>query len=333
MRISTSQMYYSGTSNLLNGQSDLYKTQNQLSTGRKILTPRDNPVDSTLALMTKQAKDVNATFLKNQGTASDHLAFLDTQLGSVSETMQSVLERSIQGGNSTYSPEQKQAIAAELRRRFEALVDVANTRNSAGDYVFAGNRTNVQPFVVSGQSGNYKLDADPTAPPDSDPAAPLDTNRVTYQGDDGKRLLQVENSQTVATSASGQEVFMRVVDSDGKLAGRSVFDSLQNMIDVLDPPAGFTPAAGAYDQALADLHSSLDHVSRIRASFGASMNQVDSLTSAGGDLAVQYDSRLANLEGLDYTEAISRLNQQQMQLQASQQSFVKTSQLSLFNML
>ena len=104
------------------------------------------------------------------------------------------------------------------------------------------------------------------------------------------------------------------------------------MIDTLDSSSGVTPAP-SYDQALNDLHASLDHVSRIRATVGSRMNQVDSLNSAGGDLAVQYETQLANLQGLDYAEAISRLNQQQMQLQAAQQSFAKTSQLSLFNIL
>ena len=125
---------------------------------------------------------------------------------------------------------------------------------------------------------------------------------------------------------------MRVLSADGTLNGRSVFDALQNMIDYLDSSSGVTPVPD-YKQALGDLQDSLDHISRIRASVGARMNQVDSLTSAGGDLAVQYETRLADLEGLDYAEAISRLNQQQMQLQASQQSFAKTSSLSLFDLL
>ena len=125
---------------------------------------------------------------------------------------------------------------------------------------------------------------------------------------------------------------MRVMDADGNLNGRSVFDSLQNMIDALDSASGVVPTP-SYDQALDDLHSALDHVSRIRASVGSRMNQMDALTNAGADVAVQYDTRLANLEGLDYAEAISRLSQQKMQLEASQLSFTKVTQLSLFSLL
>lgn len=317
MRISTSQIFYSGTSNIINGQGDLYKTQNQLSTGRKILSPRDNPVDATLALLTTQSKEVNSAFLKNQGTAADRLGYIDTQLGAVSDLLQNVIERSVQGGNSSYSTQQKQAIAEELKRNFESLVDIANTKDGAGEYVFSGNRTNIKPFNVDGTGGNYSL---------------AGTSVVSYAGDDGRRMLQVESSQTVATTESGQEVFMRVMDANGNLNGRSIFDSLRNMIDTMDSSSGVTPTPD-YNQALADLHTALDHVSRVRASVGSSMNQMESLTNAGSDLAVQYDTQLANLEGLDYAEAISRLNQQKMQLEASQQSFVKTSQLSLFDLI
>lgn len=317
MKVSTSQMFYSGTSNMLNNQAAVYRTQNQLSTGRAILSPRDNPVDSALALMTTQAKEVNASFLKNQGTASDRLAYLDAQLEQVSDLLQDVIARSVQGGNSSYGDADKQAIAEELKRRFEGLVDLANSKDATGAYVFAGNRTNAVPFAVTGSVGNYSLAGTPV---------------VTYTGDDGQRLLQVESSQMVATSESGQNVFMRVMDADGNLNGRSVFDALQNMIDALDTSSGVTPTP-SYDQALDDLHASLDHISRIRAGVGARMNQMDSLTSAGSDMAVQYETQLAKLEGLDYAEAISRLSQQQMQLQASQLSFKKTSELSLFDII
>lgn len=324
MRISTSQMYYRGTTNMLDTQSEMYRTQNQLSTGRKILTPRDNPVDSTVALMTTQAKEVNGTFLKNQGTASDRLAYTDNLLGSVSDLLKDVIARGVQGGNSSYSDQQKQAIAEELRRRFDGLVDLANTKDGAGNYVFAGNMTNVKPFAVAGRGAGY------TDPFD------LATPSVTYSGDAGRRNLQVEASQEVATSESGLDVFVRVMDENGSLVGRSVFDSLQNMIDVLDTSSGLVPPTtrqAVYDQALDDLHAALDHVARTRASVGGRMVQMESLTNAGSDLAVQYDTQLANLEGLDYAEAISRLNQQQLQLQASQQSFVKVSQLSLFSLI
>lgn len=317
MRISTNQLFYSGTSSIQNGISDLYRTQNQLSTGRKILSPRDNPVDSTLALMTTQSKEVNASFISNQETAKDRLSQTEAQLGAVGSALQEIIERSIQGGNGTYSQIQKNAIAEELRQRLNGLVDLANAKDGAGEYLFAGNRTNTQPFAFSGNSGPY--DIDPTTG---------NVARVSYAGDDGRRELQVGAAQTIAVGESGQDVFMRVMDSQGNLVGRSVFDAVQNMIDYLEGTSSAT-----YTQALGDLNNSLDHVSRVRTTVGARLNQLDSLGNVASDMALQYDTRLSDLQSLDYAEAISRLNQQQMQLQAAQQSFARTSQLSLFDLI
>jgi flagellar hook-associated protein 3 FlgL len=308
-------MYASGTSNILTGQSDAYKTQAQLATGRKILAPRDNPVDSTLALLTTQAKDVNDTFMANQSAATSGMSYLETQLGSLTDLLGHVIERSAQGGTPSYTAQQKQPISDELKSRFNTLVDIANSTNASGEYIFSGNRTNTKPFDISGNNSTLAIYS-------------LTNLSINYSGDDGSHLIQVESSQTVKTTESGQTVFMRMKNQDGSLNGRSVFDALKNMIDYLDSPA---PVAANYTQAMDDLKIALGHVSKVRGSVGAQMRQVEALTTAGEDLSVQFESRLSKLVGLDYAEAISRLNQQTTQLQASQQSFSKVSQLNLFN--
>jgi flagellar hook-associated protein 3 FlgL len=307
-------MYAQGTANIISGQSDAYRTQEQLGTGRKILAPRDNPVDSALALMTEQAKGVNQTFMDNQGAAAARLSFMETQLGSVSDLLTSAIERGAQGGSPDYTALQRQPIADELKRYFGTLVNLANSTDGTGEYIFSGNSTATKPFVDGNPTGPHSL---------------ASNANVLYKGDDGRHLVQVESTQTVTTSESGQAVFMRVTNPDGSLNGRSVFDALKNMINSLGAP--FDPALQA--QSLEDLKNSLGHISKARGNIGAQLNQVESLTTAGTDLSLQFDTRLSKLQGLDYAEAISRFNQQTVQLQASQQSFAKVSQLSLFNLI
>ena len=93
----------------------------------------------------------------------------------------------------------------------------------------------------------------------------------------------------------------------------------------------FTTAS--YTQGVADLHAVIDHVSRVRASVGARVQALDSMTALGEDQNLQYEQRLSKLQDLDYAEAISQLTQQQVQLQAAQLSFKQINQLSLFNIL
>jgi flagellar hook-associated protein 3 FlgL len=317
-------MYAQGTANIISGQSDAYRTQEQLGTGRKILAPRDNPVDSALALMTEQAKGVNQTFMDNQSEATSRLSFMETQLGSISDLLTSAIERAAQGSNPDYTALQKQPISDELKRHFGTLLNIANSTDGTGEYIFSGNSTATKPFVDNA-SAPPPTTIPPTLPNDRSLINPI----IKYVGDDGRHLVQVESTQTVSTSESGQGVFMRVTNPDGSLNGRSVFDALKNMINNLDGVAGAPSAAQNVD----DLKNSLGHILKVRGNLGAQLNQVESLTTAGNDLSLQFDTRLSKLQGLDYAEAISRFNQQTVQLQASQQSFAKVSQLSLFNLI
>jgi flagellar hook-associated protein 3 FlgL len=71
----------------------------------------------------------------------------------------------------------------------------------------------------------------------------------------------------------------------------------------------------------------------VRASVGSRLNEVDTAQTASDDVSLQYAQTISALQDLDYTKAISELNQQQIFLQAAQQSFLKITKLSLFDML
>lgn len=120
-------------------------------------------------------------------------------------------------------------------------------------------------------------------------------------------------------------------------ASQSVFATLANLIGALEAPAG-TPAATArlasdIGFALNNLDQATDNILRIRSQVGSRMNEIESLASLNEDLGLQYQQTLSDLQDLDYAKAISDLTRRQTDLQAAQQSFVKISQLSLFNYL
>jgi flagellar hook-associated protein 3 FlgL len=167
--------------------------------------------------------------------------------------------------------------------------------------------------------------------------------------------LQVESSMTVGITENGSETFMRVLNKDGTPATQpsldasgnpvldpvtgapqtkpvSVFDAVKRMIDYLETPKT-TATKTEYDAALDNLNSSLDHISRARASVGARETQLTALKAASDDLDTQYQSTLSGLQDLDYTAAISKFTQQNTQLQAAQQTFMKVTQTNLFSML
>ena len=80
MRISTSQMYQNGAASLMDGQSSLYKLQNQLSTGKKFLSAQEDPVGAALVLLNSQSLAVNKQYADNPATAASHLQLEENKL-------------------------------------------------------------------------------------------------------------------------------------------------------------------------------------------------------------------------------------------------------------
>ena len=111
------------------------------------------------------------------------------------------------------------------------------------------------------------------------------------------------------------------------------FNMFTNMVRALENPSPTVGIGGAVAQAIAGMDQALDQELSVRASVGSRMLEVDALESVGSDLDVQYAETLSRLQDVDYAEAVSNLTLQQTYLQASQQSFMRITNLSLFNYL
>lgn len=118
---------------------------------------------------------------------------------------------------------------------------------------------------------------------------------------------------------------------------QSVFKTLANLIGALETPVATDAAkaqlSNSLSAALDNVDSAVNVIGSIRAQVGARLNEIDALASSNEDMTLQYKTSLSNLQDIDYAEAITKLTQHQTQLQAAQQSFMKISQLSLFNYL
>ena len=303
MRISTMQIYNGGTAGIQKLQSDLYSAQNQVSTERRIVTPKDDPIGAAQALMVTQAGAVNELYLKNQGTADSKLSALDSTLQGINDELVGIYEKSIAAGNGAYSDSDRKAIAAELTERLDSLISLANIQDGNGRYVFDGFQSTTKPFSGS---------------------------PVVYAGDDGQQKLQVTASQYVTTNLSGNDVFMNVVDANGVSTGQSMFQSVQDMITFLNTPGG-SAGSPAYTTALSNISASIDNVLRNQATVGARQSSLESMTNTAEDRVVQYAQQLSDIEDLDYAKAITEISQKKLQLDATQATFAKTAQLSLFD--
>lgn len=301
MRVSTNMIYDQGVIALQKQSAALLYTGQQIATGRKILTPSDDPVGSARALDVSQSKSVNQQFITNQGYAEDALKLVEGQLDGAGEIIQYARDRVLAAGNPALSPADRQSIATDLRSQFDAMLAIANTRDANGDYLFAGYRSNTPPFEKTDLAG---------------------TPGTEYKGDQGSRTMQVSSSRFMPVSFGGEVA----LGSEGD----GVFKVLGDFITALETGSD---VPGAVSTALGGLDESLDRVLTTRAQIGSQLVEVEQLGFIGSDLDLQYQTTLSDLQDLDYNEAISRLTQQRSFLEAAQQSFLKTTGLSLFNYL
>ncbi|MBP9227137.1 MAG: flagellar hook-associated protein FlgL [Sulfuritalea sp.] len=438
MRVSNGMIFDAGVASINRQTSSLLHLQQQVASGRRILTPSDDPVAAARALEVTQASDVTAHFKQSQNFASSAMGLEEVQLSSAGEILARVRELVVQGGNSSLSATDRKSIAIELRARFDEMLGIANVTDGTGNHIFAGFMGTTKPFGGTIESI-------------------LAGGEIDYGGDDGRRKLQVSPTRFIEISDSGNDVFNRIRNGNGYFAtgyaagntgtgivdsgnitdpakwnaqpaknfsinfsidmvavppvtyydivdtgsgnsmltglapvlpptaatgqrvyqsgqpiilksqglepafdfggsvlitgapadndsfsiapssSQSVFATLANLIGALEMHGG-TPAANAklgseIGFALANLDHSIDNILRVRAQVGSRMNEIESLGNLNEDLGLQYQQTLAELQDLDYAKAISDLTRKQTDLQAAQQSFVKISQLSLFDYL
>lgn len=190
MRISTLNLYNTSTNQLNNLQSALARTQMQLSTDRRLLTPADDPVASARALEVTQSQNINAQFATNRSSAKSAMGFTESALQNAGDLLQEIQELAVEGGNGVMLQSGREKLATELEGRLADLLGVANTADGAGGYLFSGFKTTTQPFTAT-----------PTG--------------AAYQGDSGVRQLQVSESRKVPLSASGSAVFEAIPTGNG----------------------------------------------------------------------------------------------------------------------
>lgn len=304
MRISTQTLFESGAARLGEVQSGLLKIQQQVASGRRILTPSDDPVGAARALEVTQSQSINTQHGVNRQHAKSALVSVEGALSSATSLLLDVKTSIVAAGNGSLTDSQRGFLATELRSRFDALLSIANSRDGMGNYQFSGYQTATPPFAETATGAQY-------------------------QGDQGQRLLQVDATRQMAISNPGQAVFQG--------GGQDIFNTLKDLITLLQTPV-VTPAdAAALSSGLALAGSNtdlaLDNVLTVRASVGTRLQEIDALDFAGDDRNLQYSQTLSKLQDVDYTQALTQLSQQQFIFEAAQRSFVTVSGLSLFNFL
>ena len=137
MRISTQTLFETGANQLGALQSNLVRTQQQISSGQRILNPSDDPIGAARALEITQSQSINTQYGANRQQAMGALTGVEGTLSSVTALLQEVQTTIVAAGNGVLSDNERGFQATELKGRLEALLGLANSRDALGNYQFA----------------------------------------------------------------------------------------------------------------------------------------------------------------------------------------------------
>lgn len=204
MRVGTSNYYQRNLFELQSQQSQLDRSQQELSTGKKLIHPSDDPVAMTSSLVVKRDIEVAERYLKTQETAKRFQTHEESVLSSMTDAMFRVQELVISAQNGSLTQESLNAISIEMQQLRKELVGLGNAKNASGDALFSGYRTDVEPYMA-------------------------DTfGQQQYQGDDGIRELLIGSGFKIEVNDPGS----------------SFIDNVPASLVPLEPTAGVGNSTG-----------------------------------------------------------------------------------------
>ncbi len=219
MRISTNQINIRGMEAILERQASASRVQLQLSTGKRLLSPSDDPSAAAAVVSLNQSIARAEQYQRNSDFAKSRLQQEESALVSIENVLQRVREMTLLGINATQSGETRGSIADEIDLLLDDLLTLANTRDATNSFLFAGYQDKSQPFTQN-PDGSF-----------------------SYLGDDGVRMLQISDNRQVASHDSGRDVFMDIA------SGNRTFEVADNDANrgsgVIDP--GWVTNPATYD--------------------------------------------------------------------------------------
>ncbi|MCK7551841.1 MULTISPECIES: flagellar hook-associated protein FlgL [Marinobacter] len=190
IRISSQQVFSGGINRIQDLNTSLNKTSEQVSTGKRVNRPSDDPVAAARILKLDQELGRVETYQRNAQLADNRLKQEESTLASAVDVIQRIRELTVQAGNGALSPNDRQSLASEMKERLGQLANIANTKDASGEFIFSGFQGNQQAFTQN-VSGDW-----------------------VYQGDEGQRVLEIDDGVTVPISDHGKGIFVDVVAAE-----------------------------------------------------------------------------------------------------------------------
>ena len=303
MQISTAFIFDRATTQMSNAMNALSKSQAQIATGKQILNPSDAPDQAAMMARIKATIARQDNYSKALDTVQARLDLESTTLSSASDVLVRIKELAVQVNNGSQGTVSRAAIATEMQGLREQLLSLANSRDTTGNYIFAGSKVSTPAFQADV------------------------TGAVSYQGDQTRMNIAVGDQRQLPLNRPGTNAFVRVVrtDSDGVSSGTGFFQAVDDLITAVK-----NNDKSVMQRGLTEMDALHSGVVLAQADSGTSMKVVEQQGIMLDDTKITLKTALSKVEDLDMATAITQMQKQMVSLEAAQASFAKISQLSLF---
>ncbi len=299
---STSAFYDRARGDMTSLRKQTEALQAQISSGNRLTRSSDDPVAASRLRSLARADTLSKIDTANANRATADLNIADATMSDITTAISRAKELAAQAANGTLSDTQRASIGKEMAAIHDTLVSLANTQDSNGKPLFGGDNA----------TSAYTLDA---------------SGNATYTGTARSAEVSLGQGQTVTRSLTGPEFLnFKVGGVDTNLMA-----TVKTLADALN--AGTGDLAGAARGSLDALSAGLDSVTTAQTVVGSRLAWLDMTTERATRMAETRASEEQDVGGADFANSVARLQQMMTVLEASQASFTKLSQLSLFNQL
>ncbi len=315
MRVTTKMLTQSLINNVNVNLKNMEEYQNQVSTGKKITQPSDDPIATAQLLSTKSAIKAQEQYRRNMEDASGWLETTDGALEQANDVLQRVRELAVAGATGTLPEESMGALADEIDNLVGEMVQVANT-NYAGRFIFGGGKTGTSPFKITSKDSEEKT---------TEVQFINTTFNESLLDETYQQNIEIESGVTIDVAA-GRTTFHNDVTGNDNI--NAVFEKMIELRIALD--AGDQDAVSSL---IDDFDKLIDNVLSERAVVGAKSKRLESALERSSSYELDLTKLVSRLEDTDYAKASIGFNTQQTIYESSLAVGAKIIQPSLVNFL
>lgn len=307
MRISSAYAFGSSVTQLQRRQQALTTAQEQLTSGKRVLKPSDDPAAAAQAERALAAASRSEAQLRALDASRQAMQLTESALGDAGELMQQARELLVSAGNGTFTDKDRATVANALRGLRDDLLAVANRSDGAGRYLFGGQGADGLP-LLDGPGG------------------------VAYNAATGQLLAATGEASPL--SVDGQAAWLQAPDPNNAPATLSVFDVLDRAVgELLTTGRSATQVAQTISDGLGGVDATAGNLAAWRARTGAALNRIDGIEQRLGQTRLDAQRDRSDAEDLDMMQAISDFQNRQTGYDAALKTYSIIQQMSLFDYL